>query len=106
MNATIDYFCAQFKFLQTGSDCALTGPCNVNISQVTAIGDNPEEMNPLQKMLFDIAESFAQAIQQAGNAAKSSGVANAVASVGTGMSNMWQQLGAVMRGRQAQMSPA
>jgi hypothetical protein len=104
MNTTIDYLCAQFKFLQTGSDCALTGPCNVNISQVTAIGDNPEEMSPLQKMLFDIAESFAQAIQQAGNAAKSSGVAHAAASVGQGGRNMWQQFNAAMRGHQAQMA--
>jgi hypothetical protein len=87
MNTTIDYFCAQFKFLQTGSDCALTGPCNVNISQVTGIGDNPEEMGPFQKMLFDIVESFAESIKQAINQSKASGVGGQSASVASGATN-------------------
>jgi hypothetical protein len=65
----------------------------------------PDEPGFCGGFLDAIKECLAAGSQREG-AAKSSGVANAVASVGTGMSNMWQQLGAVMRGRQAQMSPA
>ena len=83
MNTTIDYFCSQLKFLQAGPECAFVGPCNVSIADVTGVQDNPEEMSFIQKVLFDIAESFAQSIQQAINQGSASSVGAQGAAVGS-----------------------
>ncbi len=84
------------------SDCIFSTMASGPIGQF-GIGDGENE-SVFQQILGAIGDAFIRSTQQAGNAAKSSGVANAVASVGTGMSNMWQQLGAAMRGHQAQMA--
>lgn len=83
MNTTIDYFCSQLKFLQAGPECAFVGPCNVSIADVTGVQDPQEEMSFIQKVLFDIAESFAQSIQQAINQGSASSVGAQGAAVGS-----------------------
>ncbi len=100
MNSQMQLMVSQLEFMSRASDCAWGGIGNFNPGQDLGIADNREEMSFIQGMLFDIAESFAQAIEQAGSAAKSSGIGQAAASVGQGANNMWQQFNAAMMGRQ------
>ncbi len=74
---------SQLEFMGRAGDCALAGIGNFNPGQDLGIADSPEEMSFIQKVLFDIAESFAQSIQQAINQGSASSVGAQGAAVGS-----------------------
>ena len=87
MNSQMQLLVSQLEFMGRAGDCALAGIGNLNPGQDLGIADSPEEMSFIQKMLFDIAESFAESIKQAINQSKASGVGGQSASVASGATN-------------------
>jgi hypothetical protein len=87
MNSQMQLLVSQLEFMGRAGDCALAGIGNLNPGQDLGIADSPEEMSFIQKMLFDIAESFAESIKQAINQSKASGVGGQSTSVASGATN-------------------
>ncbi len=83
MNSQMQLMVSQLEFMSRAGDCAWGGIGNFNPGQDLGIGDNPEDMTIIQKILFDIAENFAQAINQAMSQATASGVGASAAGVGS-----------------------
>lgn len=82
MNSQMPLLVSQLEFMGRAGDCALAGIGNFNPGQDLGIADS-QEMSFIQKVLFDIAESFAQSIQQAINQGSASSVGAQGAAVGS-----------------------
>ena len=101
---------SEFCFSQFAESLCRTSDCIFSTMASGPIGQfgiaDGENESVFQQILGAIGDAFIRSTQQAGNAARSSGVAHAAGSVGKAPSNMWQQFNAAMRGRQSQVSPA
>ncbi len=87
MNSQMQLLVSQLEFMSRSGDCVLAGIGNFNPGQNLGIADSPEEMPFIQKMLLDIAETFAESIKRALNQSNASGVAGQSASVASGATN-------------------
>ncbi len=101
---------SEFCFSQFAESLCRTSDCIFSTMASGPIGQfgiaDGENESVFQQILGAIGDAFIRSTQQAGNAARSSGVAHAAASVGKSAINMWQQFNAATMGRQAQAQMA